>query len=89
VIATVKQTQTECKEPHPSGRATHTAKIKNHFYTALGAGDRTQNQVGTLNTASRGGHNNARLLASGRVVALRGAKKDDELLLAYGSSYNI
>ena len=89
VIATVKQTEAQFRDEHPSGRATHTAKIGSHYYTALGAGNRTQNQVGMLNTAPRGERNNARLLASGRVVASRGVKKDDELLLAYGSSYKI
>ena len=66
-----------------------TVKQTEHYYTALGAGDRTQNQVGMLNTAPRGERNNARLLASGRVVTSRNVKKDDELLLAYGSSYKI
>ena len=89
VIATVKQTEAQFRDEHPSGRATHTAKIGSHMYTALGAGNRTLNQIGMLNTASKGGRNNARLLASGRVVASRGVKKDDELLLAYGSSYKI
>ena len=89
VIATVKQTEAQFRDEHPSGRATHTAKIKNHFYTALGAGNRTHNQIGMLNTAPRGERNNARLLASGRVVTSRNVKFDDELLLAYGSSYKI
>ena len=89
IIATVKQTPAEFKESHPSGRATHSAKIGGYFYTALGAGNRTHNQVGMLNTAPRGERNNARLLASGRVVTSRNVKKDDELLLAYGSSFNI
>jgi hypothetical protein len=88
IVATVRQTLDEFMAEHPSGRATHTAKVGNHYYTALEAGPRT-NQVGMLNTAGRGGRNNARLLASGRVVASRGVKKDDELLLAYGSSYRI
>ncbi len=89
IVATVKQTPAEFKNNHPSGRATHTAKVGNHYYTALGAGFRTHNQVGMLNTAGRGGRNNAKLLASGRVVASRGVKKGDELLLAYGTSYRI
>ena len=89
VIATVKQTEAQFRDEHPSGRATHSAKIKNHYYTALGAGDRTHNQAGMLNTAPRGERNNARLLTSGRVVASRGVKKDGELLLAYGNSYKI
>ena len=89
VIATVKQTEAQFRDEHPSGRATHTAKIGSHYYTALGAGNRTQNQVGMLNTAPRGERNNARLLASGRVVTSRNVKFDDELLLAYGSSYRI
>ena len=89
VIATVAQTEAEFRDEHPSGRATHTAKVGNLFYTALGAGKRTHNQVGRINTAGRGGRNNARLLASGRVAATRGIKQGDELLLAYGSSYRI
>jgi len=89
VIATVKQTEAQFKDEHPSGRATHTAKIGSHYYTALGAGNRTQNAIGMLNNAGRGGRNNAKLLASGRVVTSRNVKKDDELLLAYGSSYKI
>ena len=91
VIATIKQTEAEFKESHPSGRATHTAKVKGDFFTATGAGDRTHNAIGMLNTAGSGGgaRNNVQLLASGRVVTTRNLKKDDELLLAYGSSYRI
>ena len=90
VIATVKQTPTEFNNEHPSGRATHTAKVGNHFYTAKGAGNRTHNAIGMLNNAAKTGlRNNAKLLASGRVVASRGVKQGDELLLAYGSSYKI
>ena len=89
VIATVRQTEAQFRDEHPSGRATHTAKVGNLFYTALGGGNRTHNQVGMLNTAPRGERNNARLLASGRVAASRLVKKGDELLLAYGSSYRI
>ena len=90
VVATVKQTPAEFKNDHPSGRATHTAKIGNYYYTAKGAGNRTNNAIGMLNTAGKTGlRNNAKLLASGRVVTTRGVKKDDELLLAYGTSYKI
>jgi len=89
IIATIKQTEAEFLQSHPSGRATHSAKIKNHFYTATGVGNRTHNAIGMINNAGRGGRNNARLLASGRVVTSRNVKKYDELLLAYGSSYNI
>ena len=90
IVATVRQTPGEFMAEHPSGRATHTAKVGNHYYTALGAGNRTHNAIGMLNSAGKTGlRNNAKLLASGRVVASRGVKKDDELLLAYGSSYQI
>ena len=89
VVATIKQMEAQFRDEHPSGRATHTAKIGSHYYTALCAGNRTQNQVDMLNTAPRGERNNARLLASGRVVTSRNVKKDSELLLAYGSSYRI
>ena len=89
VIATVKQTPAEFKESHPSGRATHTANLGGYFYTALGAGFRTHDAIGMINTAPRGERNNARLLASGRVVTSRNVKLGDELLLAYGSSFRI
>ena len=89
VIATKRQTEAEFLKSHPSGRATHTALVKGEWFTATGVGNRTHNAIGMLNTAPRGERNNARLLASGRVVASRGVKKDDELLLAYGSSYKI
>ena len=90
VIATKRQNKAEFLESHPSGRATHTAIVKGDYYTATGAaGNRTQNAIGMLNNAGRGGRNNAKLLASGRVVTSRNVKKDDELLLAYGSSYKI
>ena len=89
-IATVKQSPAEFKNDHPSGRATHTALVGNHYYTAKGVGNRTHNAIVFFNTArSSGMRNNARLLASGRVVTTRGVKKDDKLLLAYGASYKI
>ena len=89
VIATKRQKKAEFLESHPSGRATHTAIIKGDYFTATGVGNRTHNAIGMINNAGRGGRNNARLLASGRVVTSRNVKKDDELLLAYGSSYSI
>ena len=89
VIATKRQKKAEFLQSHPSGRATHTAIIKGDYFTATGVGNRTHNAIGMINNAGRGGRNNARLLASGRVVTSRNVKKDDELLLAYGSSYNI
>ena len=89
VIATKRQKKAEFLESHPSGRATHPAIIKGDYFTATGVGNRTHNAIGMINNAGRGGRNNARLLASGRVVTSRNVKKDDELLLAYGSSYNI
>ena len=89
IIATKRQNEAEFLKSHPSGKATHSAKVKGEFFTALGAGDRRNNAIEMLNTAGSGGRNNARLLASGRVVTTRNVKKDDELLLAYGSSYRI
>ena len=75
VIATKRQNKAEFLESHPSGRATHTAIVKGDYYTATGAGNRTQNAIGMLNNAGRGGRNNAKLLASGRVVTSRNVKK--------------
>ena len=89
VIATKRQNKAEFLESHPSGRATHTAIIKGEYFSATGVGNRTHNAIGMLNTAPRGGRNNARLLQSGRVVTTRNVKLDDELLLAYGTSYRI
>ena len=88
-IATKRQNEAEFLESHPSGRATHTAIVKGDYYTATGAGNRTHNAIGMLNNSGKGGRNNAKLLASGRVVTSRNVKKDDELLLSYGSSYKI
>ena len=88
-IATKRQNEAGFLESHPSGRATHTALVKGEWFTATGVGNRTHNAIGMLNTAGRGGRNNARLLSSGRVVTTRNVKKDGELLLAYGSSYKI
>ena len=45
VIATAKQTKGKFMTEHPSGRATHTAKVGNHYYTALGAGIRTHDAI--------------------------------------------
>ena len=89
VIATKRQNEAEFLESYPSGKATHSAKIKREWFTATGAGNRTHNAIGMVNNAGRGGRNNARLLQSGRVVTSRNVKKDDELLLAYGSSFRI
>ena len=89
IIATKRQNKAEFLESHPSGRATHTALVKGEWFTATGAGNRTHNAIGLVNNAGRGGRNNARLLASGRVVTTRNVKKDSELLLAYGSSFRI
>ena len=44
-IATVKQSPAEFKNDHPSGRATHTALVGNHYYTAKGVGNRTHNAI--------------------------------------------
>ena len=60
---------------HPDGRDTHTAKIERHFYTAYGTGIRTHSQIGMANTARGGARNNAKLLASGRVVASQSTPK--------------
>ena len=89
IIATKRQNEAEFLESHPNGRATHTALVKGGYFTATGVGNRTHNAIGMLNNAVRGGRNNAKLLQSGRVVTTRNVKKDDELLLAYGSSFRI
>ena len=89
IVATVRQSRDEFIEQHPDGRATHTARIGDHYYTALGTGRGTQNAIGMLNRAPRGGRNNARILASGRVVASQRIPMDREIFLAYGGSYRI
>ena len=89
IIATKRQNEAEFLESHPSGRATHTAIINGDYFTATGAGNRTHNAIGMINNAGTGGRNNAKLLQSGMVVTTRNVKSDDELLLAYGSSYRI
>ena len=90
VIATVKQTPTEFNNEHPNGRATHTAKVGKHFYTAKGAGNRTHNAIGMLNNAGKTGlRNNAKLLGSGRVAVSQNTAKNIENLLAYGGSFQV
>ena len=88
-IATVVQTESEFLEAYPDKRATHTAVIDDTYYTALGTGKRTHNAIGMANRAPKGRRNNARILASGRVVASKGISKGSEVFLAYGSSYRI
>ena len=88
-IATLAQTEVEFLETYPDKRATHTAKIDDTYYTSLGTGKRTHNAIGMANRAPKGRRNNARILASGRVVASKGIPKDSEIFLAYGSSYRI
>jgi len=88
-IATLAQTEVEFLETYPDKRATHTAKIDDTYYTSLGTGKRTHNAIGMANRAPKGRRNNARILASGRVVASKGIPKDSEIFLAYGGSYRI
>ena len=88
-IATLAQTEVEFLETYPDKRATHTAKIDDTYYTSLGTGKRTHNAIGMANRAPKGRRNNARILASGRVVASKLIPKDSEIFLAYGSSYRI
>ena len=88
-IATRAQTELEFLGTYPDKRATHTAKIDDTYYTALGTGKRTHNAIGMANRAPKGRRNNARILASGRVVASKGIPKDNEIFLAYGAGYRI
>ena len=88
-IATLAQTEVEFLETYPDKRATHTAKIDDTYYTALGTGKRTHNAIGMANRAPKGRRNNARILASGRVVASKKIPMDSEIFLAYGSGYRI
>jgi len=88
-IATLAQTEVELLETYPDKRATHTGKIDGTYYTALGTGKRTHNAIGMANRAPKGRRNNARILASGRVVASKKIPMDSEIFLAYGSGYRI
>ena len=89
-IATLVQTESEFLEIYPDKQATHTTKIDDTYYTALGTGKRTHNAIGIMaNRAPKGRRNSARILASGRVVASKGISKGSEVFLAYGSSYRI
>jgi len=89
--AAVKMSPAEFKASYPDGRGTHTARVGQFFYTALGNnnGVRTNNAVGLINRANAGARNNVRILGSGRVVATRRISKDEEIFLAYGGSYRI
>ena len=89
---TLKQSPAEFKASFSDKKIkpTHTARIGQFFYTALGNNDvRKNNAVGLINRASAGARNNARILGSGRVVATRLIPRDQEIFLAYGSSFRI
>ena len=89
--ATVKQSPAEFKASYPDkkNKPTHSARVGQFYYTALGTGKRTHSAVGLINRASAGARNNARILGSGRVVATRLIPRDQEIFLAYGGSYRI
>ena len=90
--ATVKQSPAEFKASYPDkkNKPTHSARVGQFYYTAMGNNDaRKNNAVGLINRASAGARNNARILGSGRVVATRLIPLDQEIFLAYGRSYRI
>ena len=89
--ATLKQSPAEFKASYPDkkNKPTHSARVGQFYYTALGTGKRTHSAVGLINRASAGARNNARILGSGRVVATRLIPRDQEIFLAYGSSFRI
>jgi hypothetical protein len=67
-------------------RATHTAEIGNLYYTASNP---AANPAGMTNRAPRGKRNNARLAKPSAVKARDPIPAGREILLAYGSDYNI
>ena len=89
-IATMDQTETEFLESYPDYRATHTAKDRRLvLYGTRHRQKRTHNAIGMANRAApKVGRNNARILASGRVVARR-ESRGHEIFIAYGSGYRI
>ena len=89
--ATVKQSPAEFKASYPDkkNKPTHSARVGQFYYTALGTGKRTHSAVGLINRASAGARNNARILGSGRVVSTRRIPENEEIFLAYGSSFRI
>ena len=89
--ATLKQSPAEFKASYPDkkNKPTHSARVGQFYYTALGTGKRTHSAVGLINRASAGARNNARILGSGRVVATRLIPENEEVFLAYGGSYRI
>jgi hypothetical protein len=90
--ATLKQSPAEFKASYPDkkNKPTHSARVGQFYYTAMGNNDvRQNNAVGLINRASAGARNNARILGSGRVVSTRRIPENEEVFLAYGSSYRI
>ena len=90
--ATVKMSPAEFKASFSDKKIkpTHTARVGQFYYTALGNNDvRKNNAVGLINRASSGARNNARILGSGRVVATRRIPENEEVFLAYGGSFTI
>jgi hypothetical protein len=90
--ATLKQSPAEFKASYPDkkNKPTHSARVGQFYYTAMGNNDvRQNNAVGLINRASAGARNNARILGSGRVVSTRRIPENEEVFLAYGGSYRI
>ena len=80
------ETQAEFLRRFPDRRATHTAEIGNLYYTASNP---AANPAGMTNRAPRGKRNNARLAKPSAVKARDPIPAGREILLAYGSDYNI
>ena len=89
---TLKQSPAEFKASYPDKRnkPTHSARVGQFYYTAMGNNDvRKNNTVGLINRASAGARNNARILGSGRVVATRRIPENEAFFLAYGGNFRI
>ena len=80
-VGTEKLTRQEFLARYPSGRATHVALVRGHYY------DATRSFVGMANR--KPGKNNSRIKETGSMVTTKNVPAGGELLIPYGSGFKI
>ena len=85
MLGTRKLTTAQFRAAYPSGRATHVWQHPSGVY--YDATDGSTSIAGMANRAARGGRNNAKIAASGRVITTRPVRAGQELLVSYGSAF--
>ena len=84
-LGTKRLTAAEFRQKYTSARATHVWKHpRGAYYDAV---DGSKSIAGMANRAPRGGRNNAKIKASGRLVTTRAVRANEELLVSYGGGF--